>query len=106
MPGGWITSFQATTNGDTLSTIASSETGRDVEIRAFACDCALRVAHLWDMPGIVREYLETRDESIRAAAGDATGAAAGDAAGAAAGAAAEDAEREWQEQRFREMCGA
>jgi len=57
--------------------------------------CALQVAHLWDMPDIVREYMETGDESKRAAAGDAAWAAAwaaaGDAAWAAARAAARDA---------------
>ena len=66
----------------------------------FACKQALSVAHLWDMPAIVREYLETRDESkrdasraaardaSRAAARDASRAAAWDAAWAAASAAA------------------
>ncbi len=53
-------------------------------LRAFARLCALDVAHLWDMPDIVRRYLETGDESIRAAAR----AAARDAAWAAAWAAA------------------
>ena len=33
-----------------------------------ACQQALSVAHLWNMPRIVREYLETQDESKRAAA--------------------------------------
>ena len=69
------------------------------ELRAFARRCALDVAHLWDMPVIVRKYLETGDESKRAAAWDAAwdatwGAAfdaAGDAAGDAARAAAWDA---------------
>ena len=49
-------------------------------LRAFACKCALDVAHLWDMPPIVRKYLETGDESIRAAAWAAAWAAARDAA--------------------------
>ena len=48
-------------------------------LQRFARQCALDVAHLWDMPQIVREYLETGDETKRAAAG-----AAADAAGAAA----------------------
>ena len=60
-------------------------------LRAFACKCALDVAHLWDMPPIVRKYLETGDESIRAAARDAARAAAWDAARAAAWDAAWDA---------------
>ena len=38
-------------------------------LRAFARRCALDVLHLWpDAPAIVREYLETGDESIRSAA--------------------------------------
>jgi hypothetical protein len=36
--------------------------------REFARWCALSVAHLWDMPAVVREYLETGDESKRTAA--------------------------------------
>jgi hypothetical protein len=49
-------------------------------LRKFARQCALDVAHLWDMPPVVSQYLETGDESIRAAAR----AAAWDAARAAA----------------------
>ena len=45
------------------------------ELRAFARRCALDVAHLWNMPVIVREYLETGDESKRDAAWDAAWAA-------------------------------
>lgn len=37
-------------------------------LRAFTRWCALDVAHLWDMPQIVRDFLETGDESLRAAA--------------------------------------
>jgi len=37
-------------------------------MRRFAADQALSVAHLWDMPKIVREYLTTLDETKRAAA--------------------------------------
>ena len=62
-------------------------------LRAFARACALDVAHLWEMPPIVREFLKTGDESKRVAARDAAGAAAWDAARAAAGAAAGDAAR-------------
>ena len=70
-------------------------------LRQFARSCALSVAHLWNMPPIVRQYLETGDESIRAAAWDAARAgaraaawdAAWDAARAAARAAAWDAAR-------------
>jgi len=72
--------------------------------------CALRVIHLWNAPEVVREFLETGDESLRAAAWaaarDAAWAAArdadwdaardadGDAARAAAWAAARDAARD------------
>ena len=48
-------------------------------MRQFACECALSVAHLWDMPPVVREYLTTRKESLRDAARDATWDAARDA---------------------------
>ena len=60
-------------------------------LRRFACEQALAVAHLWNCPPVVRRFLETRDESLRTAAGVAVwtaGAAASAAAGAAAGAAA------------------
>ena len=45
-------------------------------LRVFARQCALDVAHLWDMPPVVRQYLETGDESLRVAARDAAYAAA------------------------------
>jgi hypothetical protein len=57
-------------------------------LRKFARSCALDVIHLWKAPPIVRQYLETGDESIRAAAG-----AAENAARAAAWAAARAAAR-------------
>ena len=71
-------------------------------LRAFARSEALRVIHLWDAPGVVRQYLTSGDESLRSAAGAAARAAAGaaawdaawDAAWAAAGAAAGDAARD------------
>jgi hypothetical protein len=59
-------------------------------LREFARWCALSVAHLWDMPDVVRAYLETGDEKIRASASD----AASDAAWAAAWAAARAAQLE------------
>ena len=37
-------------------------------LRAFARQCALDVIHLWDAPQVVRDYLTTGDESLRAAA--------------------------------------
>ena len=60
----------------------------DVLLREFARWCALSVAHLWDMPAIVREYLETGDKSKREAAQAAAGAGVSAAAGAAAWSAA------------------
>ncbi|MFW6121352.1 MAG: DUF7666 domain-containing protein [Petrotogales bacterium] len=57
-------------------------------LREFARWCALQVIYLWDAPDIVRRYLQTGDESIRAAARDAAEAAAGETAWAAAEAAA------------------
>ena len=63
--------------------------------RAFAREEALRVAHLWDAPPIVLQYLRTGDESIRvaaeAAAWDAARATAWDAAWGTAWGAARDA---------------
>jgi hypothetical protein len=57
-------------------------------LRTFARQCALDVIDLWDAPAVVRQYLETGDESLRKAAGasawDATRASAWDAAWEAA----------------------
>ena len=39
--------------------------------RKFARDCALDVAHLWNMPDVVRRYLKTGREDLRAEARDA-----------------------------------
>jgi len=50
--------------------------------------CALQAVHLWDSPDVVKQYLNTGDESLRSAARDAARDAARAAAGAAAGAAA------------------
>ena len=60
-------------------------------MRAFARRCALDIAHLWDMPLVVRAYLETGDESIRAAASAAARGATVPASWAASWAAARDA---------------
>ena len=62
-------------------------------LRAFARRAALSVIHLWDAPNVVRQYLETGDESLRDAAGAAARAAARDAAWNAARAAARNAAR-------------
>ena len=55
-------------------------------LRQFAREQALSAAHLWDMPAIVREYLETGDENKRSAALSAAASAAWDAAWEAANA--------------------
>ena len=57
-------------------------------VRLFARECASDVLHLWDAPQVVKDYLATGDESIRAAARDAAGAVARAAAWSAAGSAA------------------
>lgn len=70
-------------------------TRRDMKstLRAFSRRCALDVIHLWDAPLIVKEYLETGDESKQYPAGAAAWYAAWYAAWAAAGAAARAAAR-------------
>jgi len=88
--------------------------GHDDAIRKLACEFALSVAHLWDMPDIVREYLTTHNEELRSAAWSAARAAAwsaGDAAWSAvrsaawsAARAAGDAAEERQTIMFRAMC--
>jgi hypothetical protein len=60
-------------------------------LRSFARKAALSVIHLWDAPAIVKQYLETGDESIRDAARAAAMAVARAAAMAAAMAVAWDA---------------
>ena len=62
----------------------------DAILRAFARRAALSVAHLWNMPVVVRQYLETGDENLRAAANDAA-RAANAAANAASAATRESA---------------
>ena len=65
-------------------------------LREFARKRALSVIHLWQAPDVVRRYLETGDEQLRAAARDAARAAAWDAAWAEFNAmvAASDAARD------------
>ncbi len=60
-------------------------------LRTFAREQALLVIHLWDAPPVVREFLETGREDLRAAAWAAARDAAWAAARAAAWAAAWDA---------------
>ena len=62
-------------------------------LRHFARLCALDVIDLWDAPDIVRQYLKTGDESMRAAARDAARNAAWAATRAATRAAARAAAR-------------
>ena len=54
-------------------------------LRVFARRCALSIIHLWDAPAVVREWLETGREDLRAtaraAASWAAGATARDSAG-------------------------
>ena len=76
----------ASTERTILATIDATDL-----LRRFAADRALSVAHLWNMPQIVRDYLMTLDERKRAAAGAAARAAARAAAAGAALAAAQEA---------------
>ena len=69
-------------------------------LRKFARDCALDVIHLWDAPDVVRVYLTTGDDTLRAATWDAARDAAWDAAKGAAWDAAWDAAREAQNRRL------
>jgi hypothetical protein len=62
-------------------------------LQRFSRLCALDVAHLWEMSEVVRRYLRTGDESLRAAARDAARDAARAAAEDAAWYAARDAAR-------------
>lgn len=64
----------------------------DDVLRAFACRCALDVAHRWDPPTVVMQYLQG-DDTARAAARGAARAAARAAAWAAAWVAARAAAR-------------
>jgi hypothetical protein len=57
-------------------------------MQEFARNQALSVAHLWDMPEVVRQYLETGDESLKDAAARAAAYAAARAAAYAAARAA------------------
>ena len=57
-------------------------------LREFARWCALSVVHLWDAPDVVRQYLETGDETLRVDAAKAARASADAAAWASADAAA------------------
>ena len=77
-------------------------------LRDFARWNARQVLHLWDAPQVVRDWLETGDEKIRAAARDAARAAARDAARAAARAAATTAawDAAWDAARYAARAAA
>ena len=77
-------------HGDPIDKYAASERkylagGKDASpmLREFARWCALKVGHLWNMPDVVKRYLETGDESLRGATTAATAAATATAAAAA-----------------------
>jgi hypothetical protein len=74
-------------------TIVAGPVDVEAQLSEFSRWCALQVIHLWDCPPIVKQYLETGDETIRAAARDAAWDAARDAARDAAWDAARDAAR-------------
>ncbi len=74
----------------TCIAMTSPEEGERI-LRNFARWCALDVAHLWDMPEDVRQYLETGDESVRSAAETTAWIAAGAAGEAAIRSAARSA---------------
>ena len=81
-------------HGEPLDKYAASEATATLYVgdvspllRVFACQCAADTFYLWKPPKVVREYILTQDESLRAAAWD----AAWDAAQAAAQDAAQDA---------------
>ena len=75
-------------------------------LRDYARWCALSVWHLWDMPDVVRSYLENGSEEIRAAAWDAARDAAWDAAWSAAWDAAWYAARAKQNSKLEDMLYA
>ena len=89
----------AGTQGHTDKVVCRSRTilwriNGEAVLREFARKCALDVIHLWDAPDVVRQYLETGDESRRAAASDAASDAwAASAAARSAARAAGDAAR-------------
>ena len=65
----------------------------EAELFQFSRWSALQVIHLWDAPAVVREFLETGNDALRAAARDAARAAPWDSARASARDAARDAAR-------------
>ena len=72
----------------------------------FARWAASQVLHLWKAPDVVKQFLATGDESLRAAAGAAAGDAAGAAARTAARAAAWASEKSKQRDEFKRRVDA
>ena len=74
---------------------------------SFARWCALQIIDLWDPPQVVRDYLESGDENLRAASRVALRAASCEASGAASWAASRAASRvasrEAHKAKFKEM---
>lgn len=63
--GGEVVWAYGTGTASERTVIAMLEPERtDAMLREFACWCALSVAHLWTMPPVVRQYLETGDEML------------------------------------------
>ena len=86
----WIVELDGAMDSQDGKVAATSRTylhgGIDVLqiILAWSRRVALDVAHLWDIPEIVRRYLETGDQAIAGAAANAANAAANAAAYASA----------------------
>ena len=75
-------------------------------LRKFACDQAMSVAHLWEMPDVARQYFTTQTDELRAASWAASWAAASAAVRAAAWDAARDAVRASAWASARDAAGA
>ena len=84
-PGPWVSRrpLEGVIDGDDKSVGRAfvQQSGIDATdiLREFARWCALQVIDLWAAPDVVRQYLKTGDESLRAAAWDAARDAARDA---------------------------
>lgn len=72
-------------------------------LREFARWCVLQVIYLWEVPKVVRQYLETGDMQWRAAASAATWAASWAASSAASMADARDAQNSKLEAMLMEL---
>ena len=72
-------------------------------LRKFARMCALDVAHLWDCPDVMMQWLKTGDESIRKSAWDSARASAWDWDSARTSASASASARAKQNKRLAQM---